>query len=116
MRRCSRRDRACAGKSDAARSHVKIERYAREIVPAFNAYFYFRIGAWLSRKVSRLLYRVRIGYSDEAGLAAVPPNSTVVFVMNHRSNMDYILAAHWLRNRQRFRMRWASGRASGCSR
>ena len=74
--------------------HQMVERYAREIVPAFNAYFYFRIGAWLSRKVSRLLYRVRIGYSDEAGLAAVPPNSTVVFVMNHRSNMDYILAAH----------------------
>ena len=74
--------------------HHMVERYAREIVPAFNAYFYFRVGAWLSRKVSRLLYRVRIGYSDEAGLAAVPPNATVVFVMNHRSNMDYILAAH----------------------
>ncbi len=74
--------------------HHMVERYAREIVPAFNAYFYFRIGAWASRKVSRLLYRVRIGYSDEAGLAAVPPNATVVFVMNHRSNMDYILAAH----------------------
>lgn len=71
-----------------------VERYAREIVPAFNAYFYFRIGAWASRKISRLLYRVRIGYSDEAGLAAVPPSATVVFVMNHRSNMDYILAAH----------------------
>ena len=74
--------------------HQMVERYAREIVPAFNAYLYFRVGAWLSRKVSRLLYRVRIGYSDEAGLAAVPPNATVVFVMNHRSNMDYILAAH----------------------
>ena len=75
-------------------AHQIVERYAREIVPAFNAYFYFRVGAWLSRKVSRLLYRVRIGYSDEAGLAAVPPSATVVFVMNHRSNMDYILAAH----------------------
>ena len=75
-------------------AHQIVERYAREIVPAFNAYFYFRVGAWLSRKVSRLLYRVRIGYSDEAGLSAVPPSATVVFVMNHRSNMDYILAAH----------------------
>lgn len=75
-------------------AHQIVERYAREIVPAFNAYFYFRIGAWASRRLSRLLYRVRIGYSDEAGLAAVPPNATVVFVMNHRSNMDYILAAH----------------------
>jgi len=30
--------------------HQIVERYAREIVPAFNAYFYFRIGAWLSRR------------------------------------------------------------------
>ncbi len=71
-----------------------VERYAREIVPAFNAYFYVRVGYWLAKRVSRLLYRVRIGYSDESGLAAVPASATVVFVMNHRSNMDYILAAY----------------------
>jgi glycerol-3-phosphate O-acyltransferase len=73
---------------------TRVERYAREIVPAFNAYFYFRIGTWLSRQVARLLYRVRLGSSDEAGLAAVAPSSTVVFLMNHRSNMDYILVAY----------------------
>ncbi|HEX7182309.1 MAG TPA: 1-acyl-sn-glycerol-3-phosphate acyltransferase [Thermoanaerobaculia bacterium] len=73
---------------------TRVERYAREIVPAFNAYFYFRIGYWLSRRVARLLYRVRLGYSDEQGLAAVAPGSTVVFLMNHRSNMDYILVAY----------------------
>src|SRR6185312_2154764 len=72
----------------------KVERYAREIVPAFNAYFYFRIGYWLSKRVARLLYRVRLGFSDEAGLAGVAPGSTVVFLMNHRSNMDYILVAY----------------------
>jgi glycerol-3-phosphate O-acyltransferase len=72
----------------------KVERYAREIVPAFNAYFYFRIGYWLSKRVARLLYRVRLGFSDEAGLAGVTPGSTVVFLMNHRSNMDYILVAY----------------------
>ena len=73
---------------------TRVERYAREIVPAFNAYFYFRIGYWLSRLVARLLYRVRLGYSDEQGLAAVAPGSTVVFLMNHRSNMDYVLVAY----------------------
>jgi glycerol-3-phosphate O-acyltransferase len=72
----------------------RVERYAREIVPAFNAYFYFRVGYWVSKRVARLLYRVRLGFSDEAGLAAVPPGSTVVFLMNHRSNMDYILVAY----------------------
>ncbi len=73
---------------------AQIRDYAREIVPAFNAYFYFRVGYWLGRKITRLLYRVRVGYTDSEGLARVPPNATVVFVMNHRSNMDYILAAY----------------------
>jgi glycerol-3-phosphate O-acyltransferase len=70
----------------------KIETYAREIVPAFNAYLYFRTGYWLGRRVARLLYRVRIGYVDSAGLERIDPDATVVCVMNHRSNMDYVLA------------------------
>src|SRR6478609_6367286 len=73
---------------------ARVERYAREIVPAFNAYFYFRIGYWLSKRVAQLLYRVRLGFSDEAGLAALAPGSTVVFLMNHRSNMDYVLVGY----------------------
>jgi glycerol-3-phosphate O-acyltransferase len=72
----------------------RAERYAREIVPAFNAYFYFRVGYWVSKRVAQLLYRVRLGFSDEAGLAALSPDSTVVFLMNHRSNMDYVLVAY----------------------
>ena len=71
-----------------------VEDDAREIVPAFNAYFYFRIGYWFGKTISRSLYRVRIGFTDDAGLAAVPENATVVFVMNHRSNMDYIIASY----------------------
>jgi glycerol-3-phosphate O-acyltransferase len=73
---------------------ARISSYAREIVPAFNAYFYFRVGYWLGRKIAQSLYRVRVGYTDTEGLARVAPNATVVFVMNHRSNMDYILAAY----------------------
>ena len=69
-----------------------VETYAREIVPAFNAYLYFRTGYWLGRRIARLLYRVRVGYVDSAGLERIDPNATVVCVMNHRSNMDYILA------------------------
>ena len=72
----------------------QVERYAREIVPAFNAYIYFRFGYWLSRRIAQALYRVRLGAIDDRALAAVPPDSTVVFVMNHRSNMDYILVSY----------------------
>lgn len=71
----------------------KVLGYAREIVPSFNAYAYFRFGYWLAKKVARLLYRVRVGLVDNEKLTAVDPDSTVVFVMNHRSNMDYILVA-----------------------
>jgi glycerol-3-phosphate O-acyltransferase len=72
----------------------QVDRYAREIVPAFNAYLYFRIGYWLGRNLARSLYRVRLGYVDAGGLARIDPDATVVFVMNHRSNMDYVLAGY----------------------
>lgn len=71
-----------------------VGRYAREIVPAFNAYFYFRFGTWLARRLAQSLYRVRLGWVDEEGLATIDPKSTVVFVMNHRSNMDYVLVGY----------------------
>jgi glycerol-3-phosphate O-acyltransferase len=80
------------GQSRAAVMH-RVYGYAREIVPAFNAYLYFRFGYWLSKSVARLFYRVRLGYADTAALAALDPRSTVVFVMNHRSNMDYVLVS-----------------------
>ena len=72
---------------------ARVDRCAREIVPAFNAYLYFRVGYWLARALAKLLYRVRLGYTDTAALAAINPKSSIVFVMNHRSNMDYVLVA-----------------------
>ncbi len=85
----------CAGEKKIPRAVVieMVNRYAREIVPAFNAYVYFRIGYWVSKTFARLLYRVRLGYTDTDALANIDPKSTVVFVMNHRSNMDYILVS-----------------------
>ena len=71
----------------------EVRRYAREIVPTFNAYVYFRVGYSIARAVARFLYRVRLGFADERTLAGVAPGTTVVFVMNHRSNMDYVLVA-----------------------
>jgi glycerol-3-phosphate O-acyltransferase len=72
----------------------EVEEYAKEIVPAFNAYIYFRLGYWLSRNISRSMYRVRLGSSDVEGLSNIDKRATVIFVMNHRSNMDYILMGH----------------------
>jgi glycerol-3-phosphate O-acyltransferase len=71
----------------------QMRHYACETVPAFSTYVYFRVGYWIGRTLPRMLYRVRIGSTDDAGLDAIPENATVVFVMNHRSNMDYIIAS-----------------------
>ncbi|QYK42618.1 MAG: 1-acyl-sn-glycerol-3-phosphate acyltransferase [Paracoccaceae bacterium] len=73
---------------------AEAEGYAREIVPGFSASLYFGFATRAARALSRLLYRVRIGQVDEA-LAQIDPKATVIFVMNHRSNMDYVLIT-WL--------------------
>lgn len=72
----------------------KVERYARETVPAFSAFAYFGFGMRLSRWVSQALYRVRIGVYDDKELSAIDPEAAVVFVMNHRSNIDYLLVTY----------------------
>ncbi len=71
----------------------EVTSYAREIVPSFNAYLYFRLGYWIAKKIARLMYKVRVDRVDNEKLATIDRDSTVVFVMNHRSNMDYVLVA-----------------------
>lgn len=73
----------------------KAQGYAREIVPRFSATAYFGFGIWLAKLLSRAFYRVRLGAFDEARLKDIDPDATVIFVMNHRSNMDYVLVT-WL--------------------
>jgi len=76
----------------------RVETYAREIVPAFNAYAYFRIGSSIAKRITELLYRVRLGHADYKSLRAIGEKTggtaSVVFVMNHRSNMDYLLIGY----------------------
>lgn len=72
----------------------QVREYAREIAPSFSATMYFGVGARICRWIARLLYRVRLGAFDRDGLAAVGPEASIVFAMNHRSNVDYLLVTH----------------------
>ena len=54
----------------------------------------FRIANWLSKTVAKSLYRVRIGYVDSDNLFSIKQDDSIVLVMNHRSNMDYILLSY----------------------
>jgi glycerol-3-phosphate O-acyltransferase len=69
--------------------------FAREIVPSFSTTLYFSVGTRLARWLSRSLYRIRLPQIDMAPLDRLPAEATVVYVMNHRSNMDYVLVT-WL--------------------
>ena len=73
----------------------RAERYAREIVPSFSAFTYFGFAIRVARFLSRSLYQVRVGTENADALEGVAEDATVVFVMNHRSNMDYVLVT-WL--------------------
>lgn len=84
-------------KSENVREDVAFEkarRYAGEIVPSFSATAYFSFGMRVARWLSKFLYNLRVGQFDRAEYEAIDPDATVIFVMNHRSNMDYVLVTH----------------------
>jgi glycerol-3-phosphate O-acyltransferase len=76
----------------------KARRYAREIVPSFSATAYFSVGIRFARWLSKTLYRIKLGTFDRKRLAEIDPDAAVVFVINHRSNMDYVLVTYLAAN------------------
>lgn len=72
----------------------KARGYAREIVPSFSAIAYFSFAIRLARLLSNTFYNVRLSYQDERAIKDIDSEATVVFVMNHRSNMDYVLVTY----------------------
>jgi glycerol-3-phosphate O-acyltransferase len=68
--------------------------WAHEIVPRFNVYLYYRPTHAFARGLARALYRVRVGFLDKRAMAALDAEAGVVFVMNHRSNFDYIIVSY----------------------
>lgn len=96
---------------EAVQEHVKTEgvpeevafaqakRYAREIVPFFSTATYFGFATRAAKLLSRSLYRVRLGTYNSDAISLVDKDSTVIFVMNHRSNMDYVLVTYLVAER-----------------
>ena len=71
--------------------------YLREIVPKFNLLAYYRFGAPVARAILYFLYRVAVDRSVlEAFNRTATKDTVVVYVINHRSNVDYVLVAHML--------------------
>jgi glycerol-3-phosphate O-acyltransferase len=75
---------------------VRVERYIDEILPFFNVLSYYRLGYNLAKLTLNLLYHVTVDYQDEPALERIPRRDVVVYLMNHRSNADYVVVAYVL--------------------
>jgi glycerol-3-phosphate O-acyltransferase len=75
---------------------VRVEQYIAEILPFFNVLSYYRLGYNLAKLTLNLLYKVTVDHQDEASLARIPRKDVVVYLMNHRSNADYVVVAYVL--------------------
>jgi len=88
----------------AKQHHVSVEQarrqagvYLKEIVPKFNLLAYYRIGEPLAKGIMHFLYRVVVERKPMRDLnERVGKGAAVVYMINHRSNADYVLVAHML--------------------
>ncbi len=72
----------------------RTETYIEEIVPFFNLVSYYKLGFGIARPLMGALYDV--AYSPEnlrAAWSGSEDKDATVFVINHRSNADYVLFA-----------------------
>ena len=72
----------------------KAREYAREIVPGFSAFAYFSFAMRLAKVLANAVYRIKTADRNDEIFGTLPKDATVVFIMNHRSNMDYVLITY----------------------
>ena len=83
------------GESEPA-AWKRVDEYVTEIVPFFNVIAYFGFGYATGRALLNLFYKVSVEYEDRAATARLPRDAIVVYLMNHRSNADYVLVGYAL--------------------
>jgi len=74
----------------------QVRKYLDEIIPHFNVLSYYKVGYNLAKILVNLLYKVSVDYQDERALEQIPKRDVVVYLMNHRSNADYVVVAYVL--------------------
>lgn len=90
------REHAAEQSIDEAAAWRRVETYIDEIVPFFNILTYYRIGLVVSRAVLNFFYKVSAEYAGRESSAALPRDAIVIYLMNHRSNADYVLVGYVL--------------------
>src|SRR3954453_8117854 len=73
-----------------------VDVYVREIVPFFNVIAYYQIGYRVSGWLLNLFYKVSVDFAEPSARERLPRDAVLVYVMNHRSNADYVLVSYAL--------------------
>lgn len=76
-----------------------VEAYIDEIVPAFSLAAYYQFGMALAKAAIHAVYRPVIDRASQERLRALPKDATAVYLINHRSNFDYVVVG-WALARQ----------------
>ena len=79
-----------------ARAWARVREYIDEIIPAFNLLMYYQFGYAASKASLDLFYKTSVKVRDPAAFERLPRESIVIYLMNHRSNADYVLASYAL--------------------
>ena len=74
----------------------QVRSYLSEIIPHFNVLSYYKVGYNVAKILLNLLYKVSVDYQDEPALERIPKRDIVVYLINHRSNADYVVVAYVL--------------------
>ena len=88
------RAHAALTRESEEQSWQRVRHYLDEIVPFFNILAYYRLGYITSRALLGLFYKVSVEYEHPDPFHGLPRDSIVIYLMNHRSNADYILVAY----------------------
>ena len=84
---------------DEATAWQRVEVYVDEIVPFFNIFTYYRIGLVVSKALLNFFYKVSAEYAGRESSDILPRDAIVIYLMNHRSNADYVLVGYVLSGR-----------------
>ena len=94
--------------ADAVRQHArdngvteadawrKVQGYVTEIVPFFNIVAYYQVGYRVAKAVLRLFYNVTVEHEGGAAPRRPPRDAVLIYLMNHRSNADYVVVSYAL--------------------
>jgi glycerol-3-phosphate O-acyltransferase len=74
----------------------RVEEYIDEIVPFFNILTYYKFGLVVSRLLLNFFYKISAEYAEGASRSSLPRDAVVIYLMNHRSNADYVLVGYVL--------------------